>query len=589
MALNHQASALARGRSPFARGLAASLLLCLAFPTPLLAGAPPQAGDVLDLPAEFQPTWASVEPQRQLHLTYNPALSATDNGEVFKDTLQALQAGDELVISAGTWSVNSFFDVSVSGTSQAPIRVVAAPGARPVLTRPNASQNVINLGSPAFGGIRYFLLRGLEITGGFSGIRIYDGMHVWIDDCEIHHVPGVGLSTNTHDTSHIFVTRNEIHHTGLSGQTGEGMYLGGNFGSVKMSHSVIARNHVHHTGGSQGDGIELKQGSYDNWIVENRVHDTIFPCILAYGTYGEARNRIERNTLMRATFAVLQVQGEALVSDNLIFGGPTGFNSHDHQDGTRELVFVNNTVVTNGDAARLSDWHNRPGMVLANNALYSGEGEALRFAGGCNGIVVEGNITFGPVVGCSTGWSQGTGLDDFENASFDGSLENAVPAPGSPLRSVAYLPLASGVDGTGMVRGDFPSVGAAEPGVYGEVLGSGLAGFGGLIPRLSASALPSAGNTNLIVRLEQARPNAPAFLLTGMAVQSIPFRDGLLYPVITGVERVTTTGQGRAIAELSLAGGSVFAGQSLIAQWAVFDADAPQFYALSPGVRWILE
>ena len=64
------------------------------------------------------------------------------------------------------------------------------------------------------------------------------------------------------------------------------MYLGANEGEFIMSESVIALNHIHDCRGSQGDGIEVKQGSWGNLIAENDVHDTQYPCITVYGTAG---------------------------------------------------------------------------------------------------------------------------------------------------------------------------------------------------------------------------------------------------------------------------------------------------------------
>ncbi len=552
--------------------------------TALSSPAPDPAGD---LPAAFQPSWADAPSLRQLSLTYDATLTAEGNGALLKSAMQALIPGDTLTVGAGTWSVNSFFDVSVSGTPDAPIRVVAAPGAQAVITRPNAGQNVINLGSPAFGGIRYFLLRGFELTGGGMGMRIYEAEHLWVDDCHIHHMAGVGLSVNTNDASYLHLTRNEISHTG---QSGEGMYLGGNYGSVILSHSVIARNEVHHTGGSQGDGIELKQGSYDNWIVENRVYATKYPCLLVYGTGGQARNRIERNVLWDSESSVLQVQGEALVANNVVFGGPQGFTSHDHQGLTRDLEMRSNTILCEGDAARLGDWHGRPGMILAGNALYSAQGEAVRFVGGSNGIEIQGNVTFGEVVGSSTGWSPGNGLDDFEGASWDGVEQNVVPSAGSPLRNLSHPQVAAADDLSGMARGPYPSAGASEPGSYGRVLGPGLAGSAGLVPRLTASTLPESGHLTFQVRLEQARPLTPAYLLVGLSSAPTPFRGGTWYPQASALVRTDTTTQGRAIADLPLTPGAGFgAGQTVVAQWAVFDPGAPEFYALSPGVVWTLD
>ena len=110
-----------------------------------------------------------------------------------------------------------------------------------------------------------------------------------------------------------------------TGGTGEGFYIGGNDGVPIASRCVLALNHVHDTGGFQGDGIEVKQGSWGNWIVENTVHDTPYPCILVYGTGGRARNVIERNVCWNSGDNVMQVQGEALVRNNALFDGAIAF------------------------------------------------------------------------------------------------------------------------------------------------------------------------------------------------------------------------------------------------------------------------
>ena len=150
-----------------------------------------------------------------------------------------------------------------------------------MLTRPDERQNVLNLGLG--GPARFLCVRGLEIRGGSEGIKLYDCSDVWIDACHVHDVGSVAISANAAHTSRLHLTRNTIHDTG--GNRG-GALLGRNQAAPIMSRSVIAQNHVYATGGSQGDGIEIKQGSFDNWIVENLVHDTGAPCILAYGTKG---------------------------------------------------------------------------------------------------------------------------------------------------------------------------------------------------------------------------------------------------------------------------------------------------------------
>jgi hypothetical protein len=376
----------------------------------------------------FEPKWSTQPAVQTVSLRYNTSLTPQQNGARFKQIAQALQPGTTLFVGPGQWFVDSFFTLNVQGTPNAPIRIVGAPGGGTVITRSDPWQNTMNIGSG--GAARYLALIRLQFTGGETALRLYDASQIWIDRCHIHHIGGVGISANVVDVDHIYITRNEISHTG---DTGEGMYLGANNGTAVMSDSIVALNHVHDTAGWQGDGIELKQGSYNNWIVGNHVHDTPYPAILAYGTNGQAPNIIEHNICYRSGDNVMQVQGEAIVRNNLLMGGVVGFYSHDHQGQSRDLAVVHNTILTTGRGADLRNWGGRPGMVFANNVVYSSIQDAVRFASGSSGVALSHNYALGSIQGASVGFTQGVGLTDFVNASFDGSLQDAHPRFDSPM------------------------------------------------------------------------------------------------------------------------------------------------------------
>jgi hypothetical protein len=339
-----------------------------------------------------------------------------------------------LRIHGGTYSLPGIVTLDLHGTAGAPIRIVAQPGERVVLTRADASQNVLNVGALHGPPASFVVLQGLEITGGSQGLRLLGAHHVWIDGCHIHHTGEAALTANSADTSYLVITRNEIHHTG---GTGEGMYLGANGGAHVTSHSLIAMNHVHHTAGSQGDGIELKQGSWANRIVANHVHHTPYPCILVYGTDGRAVNVIERNVCHDSGDNLLQVQGEAVVSNNLLVRGAVGVHSHDHQGQTRDLRIVHNTIVTTGPATDFYSWSGRPGMVFANNAVYSLAGPSLSFPRGSAGVTLAGNVVFGAVAGCDAGFVTGRGLADFVRGDWRDANADFRPAPGGALVNAA--------------------------------------------------------------------------------------------------------------------------------------------------------
>jgi hypothetical protein len=272
----------------------------------------------------------------------------------------------------------------------------------------------------------------------------------------------VGIAASTVDTDHLYITRNELARPG-PGTTGEGMYLGANQGAVIASWSVVAGNHVHGTRGAvsgQGDGIEIKQGSHHMWVFGNHVHDCRNPCILLYGTGGIGENVVEANRCYDSDDAVLQVQGEAVVRNNLAVGG-FAFNSHDHQGQSRDCCVVHNTFVSTGTAASLQSWGGRPNMVFANNAVYSVGSESIHCGSGSASVVMAGNVVFGATYAVSGGTSLGAGLQDFENVAVAGFQLDARPVRGGALDNRGHPAFAVASDLAGVPR-DLP----ADPGAY---------------------------------------------------------------------------------------------------------------------------
>ncbi len=409
----------------------------------------------------YDPPWKDVAPATTIAFTYDDGKTSQQNGSDLANTILALRPGQRLEIGSGTYSINRLFNVNLKGTASAPIWIVAAAGATPVLTRPDTAQNAINIGQG--GPTRYLCLRGLEITGGDTLVKLYDCANLWIDRCHIHHGSGVGIAANSHDTDHLYITRNEVHRPGGPSDHGECMYLGANRSVHRMTHSIVALNHCYDTTGTkQGDGIEVKQGSHTNWIVENHVHDTNYPCILVYGTDGRGINVIERNDLHGSGDNTLQVQGEAIVRNNLIMAGATGFASTDHQGKTLNLTFVHNTIVNAGRGANLSSWNGRAGMVFANNAVYSRGAESIRFPRGSAGVTLAGNVVVGRVAGTAGGYSTGKGLADFTNVTWDAASRNALPPEGSPLIGAGDAAHAVKADFAGTARTAPVDAGAYE-------------------------------------------------------------------------------------------------------------------------------
>ncbi|MCB9932814.1 MAG: right-handed parallel beta-helix repeat-containing protein [Planctomycetes bacterium] len=389
----------------------------------------------------YDPSWANIAP------TSIVPYSGTASG--LEAAMNALTPGDKMEIAAGTYNLSSKFNLDVQGTAAAPIWITPASGATVVINM-TAVQNIMNIGEVS--QTRYLCIRGLELTGASSGVRLYDCTQVWLDGNHIHNTGDAAITANTRDTSYIYITRNEIHNTG---GTGEGMYLGANNGAEIMSNSVIALNHVHDTSGptvTQGDGIELKQGSWGNLIAENLVHDCNYPCILVYGTAGQAQNIVERNICYNSNDNTMQIQGECIVRNNLcINGAGSAFASQVHQGNPTNLQVVHNTFVNGaGRAAKLSSWSGAANMVFANNACYSTGNWAID-CNGISGVTFAGNVCFGSVTS-GISFTAGNGLSDFVNVTTNGANRDAHPAGGSALLGAANASHATPKDLEGTSR-----------------------------------------------------------------------------------------------------------------------------------------
>ena len=372
--------------------------------------------------------------------------------------INALEPGDELVLSGGTYTLNERFSFAIAGMESAPIVIRAAEGETPHFRRPNANQNIIDIDDA-----EHVTIRGIEFSGGSAGIRISGARHLTIEDCEVHDTGDVAIRANdsgvTYDSLRIL--RNHIHHTN---NTGEGMYLGCNNGGCEVVNSLIEGNYVHHTNQpsvDQGDGIELKEGSFGNVIRDNVIHDTNYPCILTYASNGP-QNVIERNVMWNCGDHAIQSAADTVIRNNVILSANAdGIAMQPHQSGSpSNLVVVHNTILeVDGNAISLRSISGP--VVVANNALYSESGSAFSLNGGASGLVFEGNVGVGGVSN-SLPFAAGDLGADLVSASYAGAPPMDVfPAVGSALEgagSAAHVP-ADDFNGT-------PRNGVADAGAY---------------------------------------------------------------------------------------------------------------------------
>jgi hypothetical protein len=312
-------------------------------------------------------------------------------GQSFESAVERLAPGDTLIVHAGTYQDAGRVAITVKGTATAPVAIRGATGeARPVIGRraTDPLQNTIDIV-----GATYLTISGLEITGnsgdGGDGINMSGGpSFITLEDLKIHDISvGVNFRSSMH---HITVRRTEIFDTY---DTGEGMYIGCHEGDCVVSDSLIEGNYIHHTrNAEQGDGIEIKKASHSNVVRDNVIHDTRYPCIIAYGTAGQPRNVIERNVVWNCDDAGMQIAADAVVRNNIIIPGTGGgLTSQDHAGVTpNNLEFTHNTIVGGSPCLRLSNWSGKTGLVFANNGIYCPNGDYV--VSGLAGVTTAGNV-----------------------------------------------------------------------------------------------------------------------------------------------------------------------------------------------------
>lgn len=274
----------------------------------------------------------------------------------------ALRPGDVVTLVDGTYTDSRRLVMSHRGSAEQPILIRAEDEAKVIFRRPDAKQNTINLE-----GTQHLKLEGLEITGGAAAIRIQSSdLHraksITLESLHIHHIGGVAVTCNHpgDDYRGMIFRFNHIHHT--SGH-GEAFYLGANNGEAVFHDSEVTDNYIHHLNGpniSQGDGIEVKQGSYANLVARNVIHNTNYPAITIYGTAGQPVNRIEANVIWESNDSAMQVAADCIVRNNWVACRGHCLYSRNHQEAVVGNLEINsNVLLALGKAAPIRIIHPR--------------------------------------------------------------------------------------------------------------------------------------------------------------------------------------------------------------------------------------
>ncbi|MBK8014961.1 MAG: right-handed parallel beta-helix repeat-containing protein [Deltaproteobacteria bacterium] len=416
-------------------------------------------------------------------------VSPGDNINDVEAVFKGLAPGDELIVAGGTYELSGLFDFNVQGTMNNPIVIRGEDGTQPHFHRAGTDQNIWDFDA------EYTTIRGLRFSGGSAGLRVKSANRLTIEACEIDHTRDVAIRMNDSGITYesVRILHNEIHDTGVNGGgTSEGMYLGCNENACRLAHGLIQGNHVYAINRpeiTQGDGIELKEGSYGTTISDNVIHDTNYPCILTYSAVGNGEpNIIERNLLYGCGDHGIQSAADAIIRNNIILSANVdGIAMQHHQNGDpANLTVVHNTILHTGGAG-ISVRNVVGSVVVANNAIYS-ESAAIHLGGNFPSLTLRGNVGTGSAP--NGAMSAGVLTNDVAGGNFNGAPPvDVFPTSGGALRSAG--------DARDVPSNDFngtPRNGEADVGAYAYQAG-GNPGWplAGTMKDTAASSSPDAG------------------------------------------------------------------------------------------------
>ena len=378
----------------------------------------------------YLPDWALLEPSCEQSLDYDDQLTAEENGNRLTAAVANLQPGCRLQVAAGRYDLNASLVIEAEGTVDQPIWIQGRePHQSSVeLNGAGLSDYVVKIGDSASSTTtRYVYFGGFEIFDGQGGVGVEKASHVAIHQNHIHDVSFNGVGAHSNNIQSLYIVNNKIH--GISG-SGKGIRLGNDYYSV--ADSTIALNEIYDTlQSNSGDGIDMRWGCSNNWIVENHIYSTSLPALRVHGSRERAINLIERNYLHDSEDNIVQFErGDAVFRNNIVVGGVgnaaldsthNGNDSLPEDQQTKNLYITHNTVMAaNGYGVELFGWNGQDeNLYFTNNVSYvpGNWGHAFALPMGEAGGNVFGNVFYGIVRYDGGGYIMGNGLSDFENLS----------------------------------------------------------------------------------------------------------------------------------------------------------------------------
>jgi hypothetical protein len=408
------------------------------------------------------------------HSTSYTARSAAE----IKAHIRGLQAGDTLLIAAGSYDIGALWFKNTQGTENAWIVIKGKGGLATLLG--SKHDNVVNLDS-----VSYLRFENIAITtnGAYNDI---DGVkfrsnshHVLFKRCRIYNITNVAINSQVPEMHHIVVSECEISHCGTAA-----IYWGFNKPLKVARDCLIERSYIHHCptdlNGATGYGIQIKGGSYRNIVRNSVLHDVggttragiaVYYTDLSGGLTAADNNTVSGNVIWNVSNEGIYAAAGVTLENNIIFDANTGLAIYPYDGSVVENVIVRNNTIyrCREDGLLISGWDNAgKDCMIVNNVSYmdSWAADALEARSRGN-AVFSNNIYFGNAKGFGAGAVLGQGpAIDFVSAGAGRSVPNLdfYPAQNSGLIEAGTV--AYGVPATDFNGSPRPEEGKCGAGAY---------------------------------------------------------------------------------------------------------------------------
>ena len=298
---------------------------------------------------------------------YTVSASGGADFTTIQDAVDRVQSGDTISIKAGTYHERVY--IEKSGTKSNPIVIQNYHNDKVIIDGISVNWEGTWGGLFHLSGCSYISLSGVKIVNStHAGIFLENAHHITIENTKTYETfsSGIGVWDNSH---HVLISNNEVERACNDGEQ--------ECISIVTSHHVdVIENEVHHSGPGTngGEGIDVKQGSYNVTVKYNHVHHIDNPDRPAL--YADASDLYTHHILFESN-RVHDIGGNG-VSVASELGGLLTY-----------VTFVNNIIYNNKDGGMIIGGWRADGNVSANRVEHINIINNTFYNTGSDGIYVD--------------------------------------------------------------------------------------------------------------------------------------------------------------------------------------------------------